>query len=93
MIHINGGVINPTFIEQVHLTKASQDRERRYYVQNVNHDGFTHTYYPTDVAVTVRFSSGKEVVYGGIDADTIICWYGILGPEGPAPNKVNQSEE
>lgn len=80
MIHINGGVLNPAFIEQALVVKATSTMrgESNYYV-----DIEPRRYYvPTEKAVMVRFNSGEAHVWGGWEADVIIQWYGIEIPEG-----------
>lgn len=90
MIHINGGAINPAFIELAHVVKGTSTMrgESNYYV-----DIEPRRYYlPTEKGVMVRFNSGEVDVWGGSDADAIIAWYGIEIPEGmlegPAPIEV-----
>jgi len=95
MIHINGGVVNPAFIELAHIAKArpitgDSEHEGKYCLF-IEHEQYLVL---TERAVVVKFNSGAFHVWGGKDADAIIQWYGIQVPEGmfegPAPLKVQE---
>jgi hypothetical protein len=90
-ININGGVLNPAFIELVHIAKARLITDGEYegkYCVFVDHKQYL---VPTERAVIMKFNSGAFHVWGGSDADAIIVWYGIQVPEGmfegPAPTE------
>lgn len=96
MIHINGGVLNPAFIELAHIAKArliTEGEGMGKYCVFIEHEQYLVL---TERAVVVRFNSGAFHVWGGSEADAIIQWYGIRIPEGmfegPAP-LVNTVEE
>jgi hypothetical protein len=97
MIHIKGGVLNPAFIELAHIAKA------RLITGGSEHEGKYSLFIEseeylvlTERAVVVKFNSGAFHVWGGSDADAIICWYGIEVPdgmfEGPVPIEVKVQE-
>jgi TATA-box binding protein (TBP) (component of TFIID and TFIIIB) len=73
MIPLIRSAINPALTEMVYLDKAAPAPEGKY---KVKVDGLWY-WSTTEVVVVVLFTSGRVVVYGGKNADTI--WLELYG--------------
>ena len=73
MIQLIGSVLNPTFIETAYIDSGIPAPEGKY---KLKVDG-VYYWSTTELVVVVQFTSGRVVVYGGKNADTI--WLELYG--------------